>query len=220
MAASWLVIPIIDTDFRVCLCCSIIVHYSHTLLQVGFRFTGVVMAYRRKRSRNFGRLNWTAKDMEELAQAQVSAIVVRTFQRGQGPDGQKFKPYSTKPIYVSTKLARLKPKGGRPSRTGASVYYSGGYRHYKKDSRSGGVRSGRSPANGVDLVLSGEMMESFKVVRVRRLRAIIGLTGSAKIYGTYVNSARPWIGVAKKDRKYLRQQFKRIMRRKRQGGTV
>ena len=175
------------------------------------------MTYRRKRSKNFGRVRWTSRDMDELAQAQVSALVVRTFQQGKGIDGRKFKKYSTTPMSVSKRFARLAPKGGRRSRTGKSVYYEGGYRQYKKESRTGGVKSGRSPANAVDLTLSGQMMRSFKVLRHNSRRATIGLTGHARIYGAYVNKSRPWIGLSRNDRKYLKRVFRRMLKDKLRG---
>ena len=44
----------------------------------------------------------------------------------------------------------LSPKGGRPSRTGKSVFYQGGYRQYKEESRRRGGPGGDSAE--VDLV--------------------------------------------------------------------
>ena len=51
----------------------------------------------------------------------------------------------------------------------------------------------------VDLTLSGQMMREFRVRKTTRLSAIIGLTGEAAIYGSSVNAARPWIGLADSD---------------------
>ena len=52
---------------------------------------------------------------------------------GLDADRKPFKDYSTKPIYVAFRGARLKPKGGRPSRTGRSIFYAGGYQQYKQE---------------------------------------------------------------------------------------
>ncbi len=75
---------------------------------------------------NLPRSLWTAKDSLGLASNTLAQIKIRT---GKGVDanGQPFKDYSQKPIYVSKKGARLAPKGGRPSRTGKSIYYNKGH---------------------------------------------------------------------------------------------
>ena len=174
---------------------------------------GVRMPYSRKKAGPRRRKLWTSRDMAELGQIAVSEIVIRTFTHGEGVDDRKFKRYSTKPIYVSSRLARLKPKGGR--RTPGGRYYAGGYAQYKKDSRSGNRPVGAR--NAVDLVLSGEMLRKFKVLRHNRQRAVIGLTGSPAIYGSYVNEARPWIGFSPKNRRSFFKKFARMVRQRLRG---
>ena len=86
---------------------------------------------------NLPRSLWTAKDSARLASNTLAQIKIRT---GKGIDanGQLFKDYSTSPIYVPLKGARLKPKGGRKSRTRKSIYYAKGYAQYKEESRKRG----------------------------------------------------------------------------------
>ena len=65
---------------------------------------------------------WTARDTARLGMNTLAAIKLRT-SKGFDANGKRFKGYSTKPLYVAFKGARLKPKGGRLSRTGKSIYY-------------------------------------------------------------------------------------------------
>lgn len=171
------------------------------------------MPYSRKKGGPRRRKLWTSRDMAELGQIAVAEIVVRTFTHGEGVDDRKFKRYSTKPIYVSERLARLQPKGGR--RTPGGRYYAGGYAQYKKDSRSGNRPVGAR--NEVDLFLSGEMLRKFRVLRHNRKRAVIGLTGDPAFYGSYVNKARPWIGFSPKNRKSFFEKFARKVQKRLRG---
>lgn len=166
---------------------------------------------------------WDVQAMEALAVSVRGIIVERTQVRGIGEDGNPLAPYSTRPItisFASDTAARLKPKGGNPAygrghprrlltasgrapRGAGWVitgrYYPGGYAEYKRSSRLGLTsRSGRAGVL-VDLTLSGQMMREFRVRKTTRLSAIIGLTGEAAIYGSQVNAARPWIGLAESD---------------------
>ena len=76
---------------------------------------------------NLPRSVWSAKDTKTVALNTV-AIVKRRTMKGLSSNGGKFKEYSREPMYIAFKGARLKPKGGtRVSRTGASIYYAGGY---------------------------------------------------------------------------------------------
>ena len=78
-------------------------------------------------------------------------------------------------------------------------HYPGGYAQYKRESRRG-LRN-RDGAVGVlvDLTLSGQMRRSFRIVWVSRTDAAISLTGQPREYGTYVDRARPWIGLSPTD---------------------
>ena len=137
---------------------------------------------------------WTAKDTMRLAQNALASIKLRT-SKGLDADEEPFKEYSGTPIYVSTRGARLKPKGGRPSRTGNSIFYEGGYQQYKEESRS---RGGEGDSAEVDLVLSGNMMNNLVVKEATENMFIIGLTSKAQ-YGYAVNEERRFLGLSKKD---------------------
>ena len=146
---------------------------------------------------NLPRSLWTAKDSLGLASNTLAQIKIRT---GKGVDanGQPFKDYSQKPIYVAQKGARLSPKGGRPSRTGQSVYYAGGYEQYKEDSRGRG-RKGNNDSAQVDLVLSGQLMNNLVIKEATATGFTIGLTKHVQSYGYHVNEKREFLGLTEKD---------------------
>ena len=164
------------------------------------------MPYRKKENkrRRTRRHLWTKKDMLELGQSVVNEIVTRTFTNGRGVDGRPFAPYSTTPIYVSNKYARLAPKGGRKTPKGR--FYEGGYRQYKNASRRGRSR------NAVDLFLTGQLSRALKVRRVTRGVAVVGLEGDAAVYGVFVNQSRRFIGLGPAERRRMRQRFSEKIR--------
>ncbi len=137
---------------------------------------------------------WTARDSARLASDTLAAIKIRTT-RGVDANGRPFKGYSTEPIYVSKRGARLAPKGGEPSRTGESVFYEGGYRQYKDESRR---RGGADDSAEVDLVLSGNMMNNLVVKEATSNQFVIGLTKHAQ-YGYLVNADREFLGLSDDD---------------------
>ena len=137
---------------------------------------------------------WTSKMTLRLAQDVLASIKLRTSQ-GLDANGKKFKPYSTNPLYVSFRGARLKPKGGRVSKTGNSVYYEDGYRQYKYESRR---RGSSSDSAEVDLVLSGNMMNNLVVKEATETGFTIGLTENAT-YGYQVNFTREFLGLSPQD---------------------
>lgn len=160
---------------------------------------------------------WTVEDMRVFAEASAAAVKIRTFDNGRGVDDRPLKDYSETPLrlYARSSTGRaLAPKGGvsfpwvrgprqrngtyDASRIGqeAGRYYVKGYREFKKSSRIGFVSStGRSGAE-VDLTLSGRMARGFRVLRVSRFSAAIGLTGAAREYGPHVDAARPFLGTS------------------------
>ena len=138
---------------------------------------------------------WTAKDSLRLAQNTLAAIKLRT-SKGIDANGAKFKKYSIKPIYVAKKGARLAPKGGRLSRTKKSVFYQGGYKQYKYDSRK---RGKKAKSAEVDLVLSGQLMNNLIVKEATATSFTIGLTKNVANYGYHVNADREYLGLTKKD---------------------
>lgn len=143
---------------------------------------------------NLPRSLWTAKDSARLASDTLASIKLRTAQ-GLDADRKQFKPYSTKPIYVAFRGARLKPKGGRPSRTGRSIFYAGGYQQYKQESR----RRGAGSSALVDLVASGALMNNLVVLHASAERFIIGLSPHVRHYGYYVNADREYLGLSEQD---------------------
>jgi len=122
----------------------------------------------------------------------LASVKLRT-SKGIDANGKKFDDYSTKPLYVSFRGARLKPKGGtRKSRTGKSVFYQGGYQQYKHDSRK---RNKRAKSAEVDLVLSGQLMNNLVVLSATESKFTIGLTKHVQHYGYAVNVDREYLGL-------------------------
>ena len=158
---------------------------------------------------NLPKVLWTAKDMAGLAANTLAAIKLRT-SKGLDADGSSFKGYSKKAIYVSKRGARLAPKGGEPSRTGESVFYKGGYRQYKHESRR---RGGDDDSAEVDLVLSGNMMNNLVVKQATKNMFVIGLTDKAQ-YGYIVNEERRFLGLSAKDVEVLVEAVELEVRRK------
>jgi hypothetical protein len=124
----------------------------------------------------------------------LAAIKLRT-SKGLDANGKRFKRYSIKPLYVAFKGARLKPKGGRLSRTGRSIYYKRGYAQYKAESR----RVGRGSSALVDLVASGALMNNLVLKEATKHRFVIGLTANVAHYGYAVNADREYLGLSPRD---------------------
>ena len=146
---------------------------------------------------NLPRVIWSAKDTLRLAQNSLASIKLRT-SKGIDANGIPFKGYSKNAIYVSKRGARLKPKGGRPSRTGRSIFYAGGYKQYKHDSR----QRSKGDSAEVDLVLSGNMLNNLVIKEATVDRFVIGLTQHAQ-YGYAVNEDRKFLGLTTKDQEIL-----------------
>jgi hypothetical protein len=134
---------------------------------------------------------WTAQQSAALASNVVASIKMRTSE-GLDTNDKPFKPYSKKPIYIPFKGARLKPKGGRVSRTGRSMFFAGGYHEYKVKSRKHGAGSSAL----VDLVASGILMNNLVVLHADARRFVIGLTPEVRYYGYGVNQVRPYLGLS------------------------
>lgn len=135
---------------------------------------------------------WSANDTKRLASNTLATVKLRT-SRGISSTGTPFIEYSTKPLYVAFKGARLKPKGGRVSRTGNSVFYKDGYKQYKQESRKRTGKAGESAE--VDLVLSGQLMNNLVILEATETRFRIGLTKHVQHYGYDVHKKRPYIGL-------------------------
>ena len=139
---------------------------------------------------------WNASDSAGLASNTLASIKFRT-SKGIDANGKPFDKYSTNPLYVKKKGARLKPKGGRLARGGRSVFYSGGYRQYKEESRK--RTRGRGTSAEVDLVLSGQLMNNFIVLEASANGFRLGLTKHVRHYGYDVNNDREYIGLTKNE---------------------
>jgi len=158
---------------------------------------------------NLPRSLWTQRDSLVLASNTLASIKMRT-SRGIDATGNQFKGYSTRPLYVLKRGARLKPKGGRLSRTGRSVFYQNGYKQYKHESRRRGT-PGESAE--VDLVLSGNMMNNFVVKQATVNGFKLGLTQQAN-YGYSVNMDREFIGLTDQEVDILVRAVEFDLRRK------
>jgi hypothetical protein len=143
---------------------------------------------------NIPRSLWTEKDTQRLALDTLASIKLRT-SKGLDANDNPFTEYSTTPMYVAKRGARLTPKGGQPSRTGESIFYEGGYKQYKNESRR---RGSSNDSAEVDLVLSGNMINNLVVKEATEDMFIIGLTDKAQ-YGYIVNERREFLGLSKKD---------------------
>lgn len=158
---------------------------------------------------NLPRSLWTQRDSLVLASNTLASIKMRT-SKGIDATGNQFKGYSTRPLYVLKRGARLKPKGGRLSRTGRSVFYQNGYKQYKHESRRRGT-PGQSAE--VDLVLSGNMMNNFVVKQATVNGFKLGLTQHAN-YGYSVNMDREFIGLTDQEVDILVRAVEFDLRRK------
>lgn len=136
---------------------------------------------------------WTAQDSLTVASDTLAMIKLRTSQ-GLDADRRPFRGYSTMPLYVAKRGARLTPKGGEPTEDGKAVFYEGGYKQYKHESR----RRGAGDSAEVDLVLSGNMMNNLVVKSATAKGFVIGLTQHAQ-YGYFVNADREFLGLSDQD---------------------
>jgi hypothetical protein len=72
-------------------------------------------------------------------------------------------------------------------------HYRGGYAQFKRESRRGVTGA------VVDLTLSGQMLRQYRVIRVSRYSAEIGMTGQSRMYGPFTDAKRPWVGLSPGD---------------------
>lgn len=78
-------------------------------------------------------------------------------------------------------------------------FYVNGYSEYKLSSRRGTTNAAGQRGSEVDLILSGQMSRSIRVISSTRTEAVIGMTGDARNYGAYVDESRPFMGFSDKD---------------------
>lgn len=141
--------------------------------------------------------------MKDIAEQLRASITQRAFFEGLDVKDATFDDYSktARVVYFASETARrLKPRGGTPwkgrrgPRKGETVgrFYEGGYRQYKEESRKGL----REASVEVDLILSGQLSRSLRVVRTTSTQARIEVRGSATAYAQGVNQKREWLGVS------------------------
>lgn len=151
---------------------------------------------------------WSAQKSLRLASDTLASIKLRT-SKGLDAYDVPFKGYSTRPITIEKRGARLAPKGGEPSEDGSSVYYAGGYKQYKQESR----RRGAGDSAEVDLILSGNMMNNLVVKEATKEGFKIGLTQHAQ-YGYTVNVDREFLGLSEREVKILVRVIEQEMRKR------
>jgi hypothetical protein len=153
-------------------------------------------------------------DREAMVQiaADVVTIIRRRTNRGQSARGEAFKPYSTRPISIGTFSQpgtgrRLAPKGGKLSKSGKSMRFTGGYAEYKRLSRGAGAlpatgyaAAAVGPSSEVDLLLSGELRRSIEVAQADEDSAMVQTGTRTATYAGAVNALRPFMGLAPGDR--------------------
>lgn len=162
----------------------------------------------------------TVEEVRRIALATMSQTTTRTHQRGLDIAGRPFKKYATRALkmYARSSTGRaLAPKGGESfawvrgpkqrdgsydgSRIGqeAGRFYAGGYRAYKLASRKGLTNRNGAAGVEVDLVLSGDLARSYRVVNVTSRSFRVGVTGPAQLYAGHVDEKRPFMGLSPDD---------------------
>lgn len=154
---------------------------------------------------------WTAEDTLAVAWSAIALIRLRTL-KGIDSSGKPFVPYSTRgPIYVNPNRgigARLKPKGGKPTRIGKNPGRAGvtqkfaDYGDYKdKSSNPAGVLS--FPMAGAtareNLTASGLLLNSMRPREYSRYQALIGVGDETRSYAQGVHDRRPFMGLSDAD---------------------
>lgn len=153
---------------------------------------------------------WTERDSQVTALDAIALIRSRVY-TGKDTKDRPFKGYSTKPIYVSKRGARLTPKGGR--RTKKGMFFAGGYQEYKQKSRRR-VSGGSNQTAEVDLTLSGALMNNLVMTDSSRTSFTIGLSSAVRGYGYFVHEERPFIGLSKSDQRKLTDAIAARIRKK------
>jgi hypothetical protein len=153
---------------------------------------------------------WSVKDSQVTALDTVALVRSRVYQ-GKKTNDRPFKEYSTEPIYISRKGARLRPKGGR--KTPKGMFFAGGYAEYKEKSRRR-VKSGKNQSAEVDLTLSGALMNNLITTNATKTGFTIGLSSAVQSYGYYVHEKRPFIGLSPSDQRKLTDAIAARMRKK------
>lgn len=113
-------------------------------------------------------------------------IIVNRTLSGKDVDGNDFKDYSTKPIYIP-KDHRPKPKGGRKTKGGESVFYEGGYAEFASATKG---------FNDPNLYGAGDMMRAFQVKSISDKKATVHFTKTQEALKAIANNAtRQFVGI-------------------------
>jgi len=153
---------------------------------------------------------WSARDSMVAAADTIALVRLRTY-AGKDTQDRPFTGYSTKPIWVGFKGARLTPKGGRKTRKGMA--FPGGYREYKLKSRRR-TTGGANQTAEVDLTLSGALLNNLVTIKATRTSFTIGLSSAVRHYGYYVNARRSFIGLSSSDQRKLTDAIAARIRKK------
>lgn len=157
---------------------------------------------------------WTKQDSLRTGLDTLALIKARTM-RGISSTGQPFHKYSATPINIPIN-AFPRPRGGRLSRTGNSIYYSRGYAEYKRLSRGYGGGGARATSE-VDLTLTGNLMNGLQVIKHNKKSFTIGLIQQVRYYGYDVHDDRPFIGLTFKESQMVTEVIQRTMGRRIKG---
>jgi len=115
----------------------------------------------------------------------------------------KFRAYSTTP-YWRTKKLRPVGKGGRPSKTGRSIFYKGGYRDF-----AAATKGGTTP----NLFASGQMFRAMQAQPVNNAEAKIIFIRDAEAKKAIINNqTREFWGAKKEEQKKLRDNFAQMVK--------
>lgn len=130
-------------------------------------------------------------------------MIVQRSKKGVGLKGG-FKPYSTHPYYRSKRGIRPVAKGGRPSKTGKTVYYEGGYRAFAAATK------GTTTPN---LFASGAMFKSMQARPLTKYQAQIIFTNDIQARKAIQNNeTREFFGATEQEKKVLTNSFNLLIK--------
>lgn len=163
---------------------------------------------------------WDRQATGHVAETVLASMKTRTHTHGEKNDDTALPEYSKTPIAIGFKSPtgeRMKPRGGAPlyELPGEDLNVRGNpYRLYarvKGRKRGSGTIVGRIYDGGYaaykaaigqtrrNLILSGQLKRSWRVKRVQKYHATIGLTGEAAVYGGYLHAKHPYLLMSPSD---------------------
>jgi len=128
-------------------------------------------------------------------------VVERTLQ-GLDADGNPFKPYSSKPLYISAHH-RPRPKGGQKTKGGKSRFFAGGYAEYRQ-ATVGHQRP--------DLFASGDMFRAFQARELTPTKGIVHFIKTKEALKAVANDAtRHFVGLSAAQADGLQERFEAMV---------